>query len=242
MKKSKSWADYKISGSLEDRNRVIECYLGLAKYVSQGMRTQGEYVYSKEDAYSTCLTVLIDAVEKYDDSLGRSFEEYASFRMRSGIRDELRRVDRLSRKHRSDLREYLKTCGNDMERASELDMSEEELHSSLIKFPRYETSITRHEDAAITDRMDLMGLCYTEEHDGYNEMLDVCCEFLPHKMRNIFNMRWRDRMSRDQIVEKTGKSLSSIASYLFRSMEILRQNKRTIAKKIGRDFSLSESS
>jgi len=84
------WKEYKESGGVEQRNRLVEHYLWLVEKVV-GNRGQELFLPGGvDDLRSVGSLGLIDAVEKFDFSRGVRFEAYARYRIRGAILDWLR--------------------------------------------------------------------------------------------------------------------------------------------------------
>src|SRR6266513_2148858 len=116
------WEDYKSSQTREARDRLIVHYSPLVKYVA-GRVSVG----------------LPQNIEKSDTTRNIKFETYAIARIKGAIIDELRSIDWVPRSVRAKARSVEKAYAkleNDLHRtptdtelASELKMTEDELHS-----------------------------------------------------------------------------------------------------------------
>ena len=91
------WQSYQADGTSEGRDALIVHYLHLVK-LSVGRVAAGLPSHVKmDDLYSSGVTGLIRAVEKYDPSKGGKFEGYASLLIKGSIIDELRELDWIPR-------------------------------------------------------------------------------------------------------------------------------------------------
>jgi RNA polymerase sigma factor for flagellar operon FliA len=135
------WAEYKQVGERELRDRLIVHYSPLVKYVAGRVATGLPQNVDQADLVSYGIFGLIDAIEKFDLDRGFKFETYAIARIKGNILDELRSIDWVPRSVRAKARAlekaYSKLEGQlhrtptDVELAAELDMTDDQLQSTL---------------------------------------------------------------------------------------------------------------
>lgn len=136
---TKLWDDFKATGSMEDRNRLVVHYSPLVKYVAGRLSAGLPNSIEQADLVSYGMFGLIDAINKFEPSRGFKFETYAMSRIRGSIIDELRSIDWVPRSLRAKARavekvytklehELLRTP-TDAEVAEELGTTEEELQN-----------------------------------------------------------------------------------------------------------------
>jgi RNA polymerase sigma factor for flagellar operon FliA len=135
------WAEYKQVGERELRDRLIVHYSPLVKYVAGRVATGLPQNVDQADLVSYGIFGLIDAIEKFDLERGFKFETYAIARIKGNILDELRSIDWVPRSVRAKARAlekaYSKLEGqlhrtpSDVELAAELDMTDDQLQSTL---------------------------------------------------------------------------------------------------------------
>ncbi|HEX2046269.1 MAG TPA: RNA polymerase sigma factor WhiG [Acidimicrobiales bacterium] len=136
---TKLWEDFKATGSMEDRNKLVVHYSPLVKYVAGRLSAGLPNSIEQADLVSYGMFGLIDAINKFEPSRGNKFETYAMSRIRGSIIDELRSIDWVPRSLRAKARavekaytklehELLRTP-SDAEVADELGTTEEELQS-----------------------------------------------------------------------------------------------------------------
>ena len=134
---TKLWEDYKSTGSMDDRNRLVVHYSPLVKYVAGRLSAGLPNSIEQADLVSYGMFGLIDAINKFEPARGFKFETYAMSRIRGSIIDELRSIDWVPRSLRAKARavekvytklehELLRTP-TDAEVAEELGTTEEEL-------------------------------------------------------------------------------------------------------------------
>jgi RNA polymerase sigma factor FliA len=137
------WAEYRKEKSPALRDKFIQQYMPLVKYVagkiSVGMPNSVEF----DDLVGFGQFGLLDAIEKYDPAKNVKFKTYAVTRIRGAIFDELRQIDWVPRSVRQKSREIEDTINNleaklgrtanDHEIAEALGMSEDDYHRTIMK-------------------------------------------------------------------------------------------------------------
>jgi RNA polymerase sigma factor for flagellar operon FliA len=135
------WAEYKARGERQERDKLIVHYSPLVKYVAGRVAVGLPQNVEQSDLVSYGIFGLIDAIDKFDPGRGYKFETYAIARIKGAILDELRSFDWVPRSVRAKARAlekaYAKLEGQlhrtptDEEIASELEMSDEQLQTTL---------------------------------------------------------------------------------------------------------------
>jgi RNA polymerase sigma factor for flagellar operon FliA len=131
------WERFKRDGDREARNRLLEHYASLVRFVASRVAVGLPASVDPNDLASYGTFGLIDALEKFEPSRGVKFETYAIARIRGAIIDELRAIDWVPRSVRAKakaveqayaaLEARLHRPPTDAEVAAELSMPEEEL-------------------------------------------------------------------------------------------------------------------
>jgi RNA polymerase sigma factor for flagellar operon FliA len=137
----KIWQEYKFTGSLEAREKLILHYTPLVKYVAGRLYVEASPSAEKADLVSYGVFGLIDAIEKFDLSRNTKFETYAISRIKGAIIDGLRALDWIPRSIRFKARELEKTyatLGSELKRipteeevSQEMGISVKKLHEML---------------------------------------------------------------------------------------------------------------
>lgn len=136
---TKLWDDFKATGAIDARNRLVVHYSALVKYVAGRLSTGLPNNIEQADLVSYGMFGLIDAINKFEPERGFKFETYAMSRIRGSIIDELRSIDWVPRSLRAKARavekaytklehELLRTP-TDAEVADELNTSEADLQA-----------------------------------------------------------------------------------------------------------------
>jgi RNA polymerase sigma factor for flagellar operon FliA len=87
------WEEFRRTGDVEIRNRLVEKYLYIVKYVSDRLQQKLPRSIPPEDIRSAASYGLIRAVENFDHKRGTRFETYCATRVKGAILDELRSRD-----------------------------------------------------------------------------------------------------------------------------------------------------
>jgi RNA polymerase sigma factor for flagellar operon FliA len=132
----KLWKEYKQNETEELRNRIMEQYLHVVKYVAERLSHKLPQNVDVDDLTSAGIFGLMDAITKFDMDRGVKFETYCSNRIRGAILDYLRSMDWVPRlvRHRANKmeRSYLEMerrlgrAPTDVEMAQHLGMSIED--------------------------------------------------------------------------------------------------------------------
>lgn len=94
------WERYQVDKSVEIRNRLVEHYLPLAKYLADRMKARLPVSVDIDDLISAGAQGLMSAVQSFDPERGVKFETYCSARVKGSMLDELRHEDWATRQLR----------------------------------------------------------------------------------------------------------------------------------------------
>jgi len=135
------WLEYKDHGGEHLRNRLVEQYLALVRYLAERIIIKLPQNVEVEDLYSAGIFGLMDAIDGYDLERGVKFETYCTTRIRGAILDSLRALDWVPRivrnkAHRIDatwrgLEVELGRTPTDHEMAERLELSIDEYEAML---------------------------------------------------------------------------------------------------------------
>jgi RNA polymerase sigma factor for flagellar operon FliA len=140
------WHEFKTSGAVASREKLILHYAPLVKYVASRVATGLPATVEQADLVSYGMFGLMDALGKFEPGRGNKFETYAIPRIKGAIIDELRAMDWVPRsirfkareieKANADLEAMLKRQPSEKELAERLGISLRELHDvvSQISF------------------------------------------------------------------------------------------------------------
>lgn len=136
----------------QNMDDLIIKYIPLVKRIVAKMDTRNRE-YDEDDLFSIGIIGLIDALKKYDDKKGTSFETYAHIRVRGAIIDELRKLGKVSRNRIDKLNNYYR--------------EKEELEISLMRTPT---------EAEICEKMNMEKKDLFEIHETVNDLSNISLE------------------------------------------------------------------
>jgi RNA polymerase sigma factor for flagellar operon FliA len=87
------WSEYKRTGDLQVRNRLVMTFAPLVKYIVFKKVRELPARCEVEDFISCGLEALIASIDRYDPSKGATLEQFAWTRIHGAVLDELRRQD-----------------------------------------------------------------------------------------------------------------------------------------------------
>jgi RNA polymerase sigma factor for flagellar operon FliA len=87
------WSEYKRSGDLRARNRLVMTFAPLVKYIVFKKVRELPARCEVEDFISCGLEALIASIDRYDPAKGATLEQFAWTRIHGAVLDELRRQD-----------------------------------------------------------------------------------------------------------------------------------------------------
>ena len=87
------WREYKATGDLQVRNRLVMTYAPLVKYIVFKKVRELPARCEVEDFISCGLEALIASIDRYDPEKGATLEQFAWTRIHGAVLDELRRLD-----------------------------------------------------------------------------------------------------------------------------------------------------
>lgn len=171
------WEEFRETGDVEIRNRLVEKYLYIVKYVSDRLQQKLPRSIPSEDIRSAASYGLIRAVENFDHRRGTRFETYCATRVKGAILDELRARDWVPRMIRNntskmsvarmELEEELGREPTPGELAARLEVSREKVET-MIRESNFVSMFTfsRCEEEAQRGESDERHLIYEDKNSG----------------------------------------------------------------------------
>lgn len=89
--------DYKASGDISLRNKLVMSYSYIAQIAAMQLRSLANTQIQVEDMINQGIIMLIECVDRYEPERGIKFESYAFMRVRGGIIDFIRKQDWIPR-------------------------------------------------------------------------------------------------------------------------------------------------
>lgn len=224
------WKEYKETGARDLRDRLIQNYLHLVKYVVGRVATGLPAHVKAEDMYSTGIMGLIKAVAKYDPSKKNKFETYAILLIKGAIIDEMRSLDWVPRsvhqkanqvaKVQQELEQKLGREPTDAEVAAKLGISLRDFEELLVRI-RPAVLIPLNTDAnddpdsvQMAERIPDPGQQTSFEHAERNEfrkLLEEAVLNLPEQERLVLVLYYYENLMLKEIGKVLGVSESRVS-------------------------------
>lgn len=113
------WKTYSQSKTTELKQKIVEQYLGLVKYVIKRLNMVAPNVLDERDLMNIGILGLSEAIDRFDYKKGVKFETYAIPRVKGMILDEIRKLDfapRSMREKSKQLKEVIHQLENELGR------------------------------------------------------------------------------------------------------------------------------
>src|SRR3954464_7447176 len=248
----KLWKEYKSTGHLQARNRLVMTFAPLVKYIVFKKVRELPARCEVEDFISCGLEALIASIDRYDPAKGATLEQFAWTRIHGAVLDELRRQDwaprSLRRWERDIARARMQFTTNNGRRPSneelatalaftvdELRAKQDEISvcdvTSLntLVVSDDETTVERIDTIAETnERLDPEhATAISQAKDKFRAAFDA----LPRREREVAVMLYVNNMTLREIGDVLGVSESRVC-------QIHSQLKRTLKGQLAEDASL----
>ncbi|MGE3272339.1 MAG: FliA/WhiG family RNA polymerase sigma factor [Chloroflexota bacterium] len=242
------WTSFCATRDSALRERMIVQYAPLVKYVVGRMAVSMPGVLSSEDILSYGTIGLIQAVDRYDPSVGVKFETYAIRRIKGSILDAIRSLQQLSRdaaKRTRDLDhaydELVQLHGRaptNRELARHMGISGEELNQAMLDASLSVVSLSNPsggDAGGDGDRPSLMEQIADENTPGVDLQVEKhhlyaalvqAIQDLSERDRLVINLYYYEELTLKEISEVLGVSTSRVsqlhAAAVFRLRNALR--------------------
>lgn len=244
------WISFCASRDSALRDRMIVQYAPLVKYVVGRMAVSMPGVLGSEDIISYGTIGLIQAVDRYDPSVGVKFETYAIRRIKGAILDAIRSLQQLSRdasRRARDLDhaydELVQLHGRmptNKEVAKHMGISAEELNQAMVDASLSVVSLNNAsggdaggegERPSLLEQIadeDAPGVDVQVERQHLYEALVLAIQALSERDRLVVNLYYYEELTLKEISEVLGVSTSRVsqlhAAAVFKLRAALRAN------------------
>ncbi len=243
------WKQYHKTGKTEYRDELIVQYLYLIKFVVGRLGAGLPGHVKLDDLYSSGVTGLIKAVEKYDSTRKAKFESYAILLIKGAIIDEMRELDWVPRSvhqkanqiatAQQKLQQELGRDPTDEELSTRLGVNETELGELLnrvrpaIFLPlNAEASQNDDDNAPLSER-----IADTKAETGFeiaerNEcatLLASAIDTLPKQERKVLTLYYYEELMLKEIGKIMGISESRVSQIHTKALLKLRTRLRSVA-------------
>ncbi|MFM8364433.1 MAG: sigma-70 family RNA polymerase sigma factor [Verrucomicrobiota bacterium] len=224
-KLSAAWRAYGETISEEEN---LKNHMPLVRSVVDRMRASLPSHIDVEDLYSVGLLGLIQALRRFDPTLGVTFASYATLRIRGAVLDELRRVDWMSRSLRvkakkvtdviASIEQRLGRPATEAEVAAELGISTEEYSALLdelrpLSYVELDSVAGEEDDTSGHELVPDERQPTASDQAMKNELIKLVVERLqklPEMQRKILAMYYFDNMRLAEIAKVFGVTESRI--------------------------------
>lgn len=226
----------------EDRDRYVEQYLPLVRFVIARLPVTMPATLSRDDFFSVGVMGLMHAASTYDPTRGASFKTFAYTAIRGAILDEIRKHDPVPRSRRDRLRQIERVTGTLQARldrmptleeiAEALGISSEELDSDLLALHTCRTlSLDDHKPSADSDGASMAANLVADDvpdpgeevsrHEQIDRLAKAIAD-LPEVDRNVVVLYHYENLFLKEIGEILGLTESRISQILTRATARLR--------------------
>ncbi|MHC4971573.1 MAG: sigma-70 family RNA polymerase sigma factor [Planctomycetota bacterium] len=235
------WEEFRESGDVEIRNRLVEKYLYIVKYVSDRLQQKLPRSIPEEDIRSAASYGLIRAVENFDHRRGTRFETYCATRVKGAILDELRARDWVPRMIRNNTTrmnaarvEIERNIGREPtpgELAQTLDVSRDKVET-MIKESNFVSMFTfsRCEEEAQRGDAEERHLIYEDKNSGVpferiflKDLSDHLMASLSHREKMVILLYYVEDLSMKEIGKILNISESRVSQIRTNTLTKLRK-------------------
>lgn len=224
-KMSAAWRAYGETLSEEEN---LKSHMPLVRSVVDRIRASLPPTIDVEDLYSVGLLGLIQALRRFDPTLGVTFASYATMRIRGAVLDELRRVDWMSRSLRVKAKKLTDVIAGieqkegrpatEAEVASELGISSEEYSNLLdelrpLSYVELDAVSNEEDDSNMHDVVPDQNQPTASDQAMKNELIKLVVERLqnlPEMQRKILAMYYFENLRLAEIAKVFGVTESRI--------------------------------
>lgn len=201
------WLEFIKTRDLKLRERLIEIYMPLVKIIANKLSISLPAYVDRDDCISDGYIGLIQAVDRFDPSLGYKFETFASIRIKGAIIDSLRAKDWLPTVVRQKVKKYHQTVFElecklgrsveDREIANELNISGEDF-SALLKQVQVANILSLEEFSKICD-LQVDNISEQLERQELIKDLATVIETLTEKEKLVISLYYYEELTLKEI-------------------------------------------
>ena len=210
-----------------DPSLAVEEHAPLVKRIALHMMARMPASVQLDDLMQAGMVGLLEAIQKYDDTKGASFDTYAGIRIRGAIVDEMRRGDWAPRSVHRNAREIAKATAEvekrtgrdarDHEVAEALSMSMEEYYavtkdSAATRLFSYEDTFEEdHDTDSLGDNALLQSPGQHVQRNALQAALSEAISQLPERERMVLSLYYDQELNLKEIGLVLGVSESRVS-------------------------------
>ncbi len=233
------WKEYSEDRSLEAREKLIMACLPYVKSSAYRLVIYATASQDADDLINAGIIGLMDALERYDPAKGASFKNYAKYRVRGSIMDEIRSMDWVPYSTRDKARKIgraMQELGQNTDKipdeedmATAMGISLQKYHETLLEVSRMTISLLEDTlyDGDASNAPESLSVQGHEEDIVYSETVDAvgnAIENLPEKERLVVTLYYYEEMTMKEIGQVLSISESRVCQ--IHSSAILRLHTR----------------
>lgn len=219
------WEEYLKTRDGEAKNAILTHYLYLVTTIVKRVMPQYRSYCDRDDLIGDGVLGLIDAVEKYDPSMGTQFTTYASIRIRGAVLDYLRRQDwapAALRKKLNDIQRATEELEGELGRqpgegeiAQRADMTQREVSqalqsSQMFNVISFESLLYERECDDITSGGQEAAFTEIERRET-SEAMKKLIEELPERERLVITLHYYEGLNMRSIADTLGVTESRVS-------------------------------
>jgi len=231
-----TFAEYARTGDVVLRDQLISAHMGLAAYLARRFANRGQPL---DDLTQVAALGLVKAVDRFDPGLGIEFSTYATTTIVGELKRHLRdkgwavRAPRRMQELYLNLSQVVDSLGQELGRsptiaelASELQVSEEDVLEALEAGQAYRFA-SLDAPKADAEGVEALGDRLGDEDPELaraegRATLDPLLARLPHRQRQVVQLRFFDGLTQSEIARRLGISQMQVSRLLTRSVAQLR--------------------
>ncbi|MGF7185998.1 RNA polymerase sigma factor for flagellar operon FliA [Desulfitispora alkaliphila] len=222
----KLWHEYKVENKLEARDKLIVNYMSIVQQILSRVLASLPANVDRDELNSYGIMGLIDAVEKYNHTLGYKFETYAYPRIKGAIIDGLRALDWVPTSVRKKSKELQKAIGQleqELGRSADEEEISEHLNISITELNKIVLEATP---------MTLMSIDPMVEQEGKENLINSLEDTDNKKPEEILEQMGLQEILADAIEKLPEKEKMVVALYYYEGFNL---------REISKVMNLSES-
>lgn len=168
------WDKYHEARDLDSKHKLMTHYIWLVKFAISQISVPLNSILEEQDFINIGIIGLNDVIERFDPARGVKFESYAIPRIKGMIRDELRKLDWLSRSARkkaSDLMNAVDKLRSKHGREVSDEEVRKKLNVSKEKFKMYLDAASKAKAGIALNESSILNSMNEDEESNYLEEL-----------------------------------------------------------------------
>ena len=234
----RDWKEYRATGDVAVRNRLVERHLGLVHHFAHRMRPRTGGQVEVDDLVSAGTVGLLHAVSSYDPERGSRFSTFAASRIRGAMLDEMRSRDvapRSVRRKQREMESVRDRLAVEMDRKPRTTEVADVLGVDPQKLWRWKWDVARSRRVSLTELLgvseegsgsepgETMGVEERLALESELQRLRAELEALPERDQEILRLYDLEGWTLQEVGDRLGVSESRISQLRSRALARLRE-------------------